>query len=60
MFHFNRSLEGDFAANDMGRCDGVGEGSETHKLTVPHATTETEGGDEGEAVGGGGAGGAVK
>lgn len=22
MFHFNRSLEGDFSTNDMGRCDG--------------------------------------
>lgn len=53
MFHFNRSLEGDFAANDMGRCDGAGAGGdgdggslETPELTVQHGITETEGGDE--------------
>lgn len=47
MFHFNRSLEGDFGTNDMRRCDLS---SEAHDRT-PCEKTRERGGGQGEVVG---------
>lgn len=42
MFHFNQSLEGDSATNDMGRCDGGLQGPQAH--TAPRVKRQGEGG----------------
>lgn len=52
MFHFNRSLEEGFAANDMGRCDGGLWGPQAVLYQVETLTEREECGEGGEVVGG--------
>lgn len=49
MFHFNTALEGDSAANDIGRC-----GSEAHEHSAASEGREERGRRRGGGGGGGG------